>query len=118
MGAVGHYLLTSFGIHFQELGGIQYAGISVCLAGFAQDEGGNLFFGVCSVQAGVHSKDGLHLFVKFLLQETFILHQVNIQGIVVVGKTVRHNFQIPELRRKTPERLNQAGIAFYFHIQR
>ena len=56
--------------------------------------------------------------VKFLLQETFILHQVNIQGIVVVGKTVRHNFQIPELRRKTPERLNQAGIAVYFHIQR
>ena len=104
MRAVGHHQLPSLGIQLEQFGGIEQAGIAVGLAGFAQDK------------RLLRGQDHLYLFFQFLLKEALVLHKVYIQRIIVVGQAVRHHFHFPELRRQTAERLNQARIPVYFHV--
>ena len=105
MGAVGHHLVPGLGIQFQEFGGIQQAGVAVCLAAFAQDK------------RRIRGQDGLYLLLQFLLQEALIMDEVRVQGIVVIGQAVRHHLHLPKFRRQTAQGLDEARIPVHLHIQ-
>ena len=54
---------------------------------------------------------------KFLMQKTFVLHQVGIQHIVMIGQAVGQYLNRIKLRGEAAQRLNQACITSNFDIQ-